>query len=509
MVLWVALSLAATVPILLADYSPSLDLYQWMFEGHLVSRVLDGTGIPDYYETRSSPVPNLAASVGIGLLNLLFPSDIAARVFLGSLILAFGFAFAFLSRSLQGKPTATEFVGIPWAFGYFLYMGFLSYMVSIAIAMVGIGLLHRFSERSEPIPLARAGALAVLGALLFLSHACGWLVFTLALAVYGIRAYWRHGTNKAARIFVCLIPSLLLLVWYLESASELSETRVYEAWSSKFQSLVHPLLLFLRIDPFPSIASIFWLNVLLLLLLAAVIILNLARSSGTSARQPLRMIAIVLAGLAFLLPFSWFAGLLRPDERLILPAVLLLIASLPMRDYSTGRGLLAAGLVIAIVSVHAFEHRQASGYLASIHRVTIENVSSEGRVLWLSVHTGDLTQNACGTSSRGYSMGIPVLQHFALARMTGDEEIVTDIFGTGLIAVREESRDEPDLTMDVRTPMMLHDDADFGSRIVAEYDMVIAVGCPEHIASAEYSLSAHFSPVVAETGLLIMASDDG
>src|SRR5204863_466841 len=123
---WVILSLAAIIPFAAVEFPPLYDYYHWLFQAHVLKALLVG-GAPSVepvsvlYGFNWTPVPNLAAPISIALLHLLLPLSVAGRVFLALCVLLFAYGFAYLVRSIQRQPTAIEFLGLLWAFGYFMY----------------------------------------------------------------------------------------------------------------------------------------------------------------------------------------------------------------------------------------------------------------------------------------------------------------------------------------------------------------------------------------------------
>jgi hypothetical protein len=79
-------------------------------------------------------------------LDVFLPAETSGRVLLALCVLVFGAGFRFLMRSVQGRPTATELLGPPLAYGSFLYAGYLSYVFSLGVAFFGIGLVHRLES---------------------------------------------------------------------------------------------------------------------------------------------------------------------------------------------------------------------------------------------------------------------------------------------------------------------------------------------------------------------------
>ena len=110
-------------------------------------------------------MPNLAAPVLIGLLNTVLPIEAAGQVFLVVTVLGFACAFGYLVRTIQQRPTAVEFLGFPWAMGFFLYKGYLSYAFGIAGMFVLVAMLappdptgRRADQRTDPARRGRRWA---------------------------------------------------------------------------------------------------------------------------------------------------------------------------------------------------------------------------------------------------------------------------------------------------------------------------------------------------------------
>src|SRR5439155_6688016 len=111
--------------------------YQWLFQGHVVSDLLFGANgtnsFAGVYSLDPVPVPNLAAPFTIAALNVVLPIEAAGQLFIVLTVLGFAGSYGYLVRTLQGRPTAIEYVGFLCAPGFYLYKGYLSYMVGLAI----------------------------------------------------------------------------------------------------------------------------------------------------------------------------------------------------------------------------------------------------------------------------------------------------------------------------------------------------------------------------------------
>jgi len=286
--LWLVLSVIAVLPIFIIEYAPLYDYYNWVYQGRIVADLLHAG--PDtyaaahhYYSPSRTPVPNSVAPFALGILTMIFSSDTAGRVFLAICVLFFAYGYAVLVRSIQGRPTVMELFGFPWAAGYFYYKGYESYLFSLPVAFIAIAWLHRICSRRAPSPSAlELLGLAVLGAVLFLCHLVGWGVFALALAAYSVTLLRRGERRSAALLVATAAPALAMLIAYtISRTQDHTVASVYYRHLGlsvdKLVSMMDPFTLFLRADPFDSIAPLFPANVIALALLALVALANVER----------------------------------------------------------------------------------------------------------------------------------------------------------------------------------------------------------------------------------------
>jgi hypothetical protein len=338
------LSAAVLLPFLVAEYPPLYDYYHWVFQGHilkaLLSNSVQGTeAVRSLYELKGTPTPNLAAPVIIGLLSVWLPELVAGRIFLILCALLFAFAFAYLVRSAQRRPTAIEFLGFAWAFGDFMYKGYHSYLFAVALALLAIGKTHRVFVHSSSGPKRTdLATLIALGMVAFLCHFLGWAVLALATAVYALWLARQHRRRDASLLVGTLLPSIIVLAWYILGESGRSDITFYDAVSTKLVSVITPLLLFMRTEPFQSPLPVFWTNLLALLLLAGTLAVNLGRPKGERVVQPLLFVGGVLFALALLIPVDDINEAVNPDERFAFAALLIILASIRYKEFTLERG---------------------------------------------------------------------------------------------------------------------------------------------------------------------------
>ena len=499
--LWGVVSLAAVLPLLLAEFLPLYDYYHWLYTGHLVTGLLfgahHGPSVAVAYTFMPVPVPNLAAPVGIGLLGGLFPRELAGGLFLALCVLTAAFGFAFLVRSVQGQRTAAEWLGWPWAFGYFLAKGYLSYLLGLGLVCVAVGVLHRTTAGATRAPSRRAlGLLALLGIGLYLAHLMAWGVLVAACGIYGL-LLWRRGAWRGALgLGATVLPALGLLGWYLLSPHGPTTLLIYPSLAEKALALIAPWQLFLRADPFPALVPVFWANVAGLALIAAVWLVLLGRPRLARGGRPLLGVSALLVAGAVLLPFAQVSDLIRPDERLLLPAVLLTLAACRYRAFRLGRGLLAVGCVVLILSLHIVEFQRAGKAMEDIDTATTAAIPRRASVLALTVYEWEVG-GACRRDPVGWSLGAPTLKWFALDRLAETRRQRTNLMETSLVIPRFDPATEgADLFVTQMTPEEVQAAA-LGARYATSYAYVEVFGCPADLSTAQHAFAPQYGPVTS------------
>jgi hypothetical protein len=175
------------------------DYAEWTYHGVLLRDVLQGH--PDAgYILKNYPVPNSMSTLGLGLLMLLMPWKIAAKVWLiGEACLGL-FAAIQLQRA-SGSLQGWKLWVLPAAmlFGTTFWGGFSDFNIGTYFAMLICALLFR---RAENLWLYTFLFLAV-----FFSHMIPFAFAVLALGLYA----WQ---NAKWRLAWSVVPTLLLSLWY-------------------------------------------------------------------------------------------------------------------------------------------------------------------------------------------------------------------------------------------------------------------------------------------------------
>ncbi len=485
--------MATSVALCSTTNVPFYDYYQWLYQGHVVSVLLFGSGAgagvtAGTYVLSPVPVPNLAAPVLIGLLNAALPIEAAGTVFLVLTALGFAAAFGYLVRTLQRRPTAVEFLGFPWAMGFFLYKGYLSYEFGVAATFVLVAVLHRSTRRAKSGPAtATLAAVTGLGLLLYLSHLLAWLMGGLAAILYAL-VFARRGNRRAAvQLVLGMSPGVVLAGWYVLAERGGTGTILYPSWQDKAIALTETFQFFLRLDPFPPAFPLLWVNALLAVALAALVLLpvDLPRFHRAITTRPVLWLSAILTTVAVVLPISMVNDLIKPDERFLAPAVLLAIAGLPYRRTRPRVPALGAALAAVVISLHIIEYTDVGTRIQQIDAAIDTTIPDQSRVLHLTV----ASRYGC-TPSGGLVTGVPVLKWFAVDHTLEGGPPGVNVEQTSLVHARDPARlDTTVLALD--TPDIPGADLPTGSA----YPYIEAIACGSDLTRIAHDIAADYRTV--------------
>jgi hypothetical protein len=199
------LTLAIAAALVLAPYPPLQDFAEWAYQGALLARLALASpgGLPGAEVWLvAHPVPNSLAQALLGLLSLLLPTTLAARVFLLGLLGA-GLAVA-LALARQRQPAAAGAFAVVLLVSVFCNATFWNGYVNYQLAL----LLFAAWFLLPPARRAEAGPILGYGLAIFLSHAT---VFAAFGVLVGARGLLRRRFRAAV---LGLGPMMLLGAWY-------------------------------------------------------------------------------------------------------------------------------------------------------------------------------------------------------------------------------------------------------------------------------------------------------
>ena len=205
LVLATASLLVAAAILLSSSAAPILgDYVEWVYHGVLLRDALQGHPNPAYL-LKTYPVPNSLTTVGIGLIMLVMPWKLAAKLWLIA-GMALGLAAACRLQAASGRRQAWPIIVIAASalLGITFWCGFTNFLLGTYLAMWFCASLLRGGESRR--------LYAALLVLLFFTH---MIPFGFAILVLGLYA-WQ--TGRWGMLFQTL-PALVLCLWYFAGRS--------------------------------------------------------------------------------------------------------------------------------------------------------------------------------------------------------------------------------------------------------------------------------------------------
>jgi hypothetical protein len=339
---------AHSVPPSMADYA------NWTYQGVLLARHI--TGFTDAsHLLKPYPVPNSAATLGIGFFALFLPWVIAAKAWLCVQLLVTWYALRHLASTLGASAAVwsivpqAAFLGVNW------WYGFVNFELGIAWVLLTASLLLR---RVRGVG-GRDAWIGVVLVLAFLTHMipfafCALLVLLYARQTGRWRVLWQ------------VVPSAALSLWYLlgryvlerdadGQAGMVSAVRNYSAafWAYKANSYAKSFgfvdpdgELAVRFFGLPLFLLLFAANMLVCALLAWIIFEAARRAFRDGAQERFLWTGVLVLIPLYLLAPGTALGVSDPGSRLLQVGLGLALV-LGCRD--DGRLVrIAAGLAISL-----------------------------------------------------------------------------------------------------------------------------------------------------------------
>lgn len=397
---------AAIVPLWVGRWLPFLDLPQHLGLAAIVSRLGDpAAGYQRWYALGPIVTPYWGYLAPMRLLAAALPIEIASKVLLSLYAAAVPLAAGWVLRGFGRDPRWAVFT-LPLVYNTNVFFGFASFVVSIPVFLVALGLTDRYLSSDRPSGGATA-AVAAAAAIVFLCHAQTYLLYglcTLVLAaIHARRGRW------IARGLAFLPSVVLFAAWAVPAflvhggPRPVAHTVHYQTYGSlrHLGARYEPLGEILSRIPERTVGSfndgsdqVLAAAALVALLLAVALAHGDGSDRGRGGRAAIaarrgELLTIVVLASYLLLPME-VAGQWYLAPRYLVFAALL--APSFVRGPVTGRGLLLSGAaVIGILSLAnvAEKIRAFQGQVGPYERIEAV-LEPGGRVLGLPFDNGSL-----------------------------------------------------------------------------------------------------------------------
>jgi hypothetical protein len=324
-----------------------------------------------------------------------------------------------------------------------------------------------------------------------------WSIAFLATLVYAVLMLRRGQRQQAVWLALTLLPALVMLAWYTIAKHGGSGISFYNSLSDKGLSLVEPLLLFLRLDPFPAAFPLFWANLLLGLLLVGVVFANLNWPALKQKQfsRPALVLGGLLAAAAVFIPIANINDLIKPDERFTLPALLITLVALPYKKFSLRRGLLLGAIVLVVLGLHLVEYVAVGQAMRRIDVATETSIPANEPVLSMAI----AVKGGC-VPGAGPSIGVPTLKWFGVDRNLEVGQLRVNFDQTSFVYSKFDQKTHPGLTVLDSVP------AQFLAQVLpssSTYRYIEIFACQADLQTAKQNLAPQYSAINEGEGFAI------
>jgi hypothetical protein len=291
------------------------------------------------------------------------------------------------------------------------------------------------------------------------------------------------------------VPALALLAWYTAASRDVGHLTLYPSLRDKALSLAETVQFFPRLDPYPGVVPTFPAQALATLALLGLVGCGVRWATLRAAvLDPPAVAALVLAAIAVLDPIGNVNSLTKPDQRLLFPAILLLLAALPWRPLRPRTAAAATGVVLATLLLHGVAWISLDAPLQRAYTALDAAVPVGAAVTTVAVPA----EGGCAPEPMP-SIGIPALKWFDVHRMLAHHQVRADLQETSAVVLRFDPRAEPGLTT-----LSTAAHAAPGAVSAAPASFVEVFACPADVASVVGGLAPHYATVAAGEGYAVL-----
>lgn len=202
-------ALAAAVPLLWPRIPPLADVPGHMASYH-VSTAIDGSAaLQRYFDFHWQLVGNLGVDLLVVPLTALVGVELATKLVVLAIPVLTALGLLLIARQAHGRLPATAFAALPLVYNHPFIFGFVNYSLSAALALLGLALWMRWPAGRRPI--VRAATFAGVAAIVWLSHAIGWVMLGAMCGAAELAARRAGGATWPRTLVGTVVACLCLL----------------------------------------------------------------------------------------------------------------------------------------------------------------------------------------------------------------------------------------------------------------------------------------------------------
>ena len=326
-------------PLIFITFPPFLDYYSHLARVHITSNIDD---FSEFYAINKTIPPNVSFDVIVRAFLKIVSIETAGWLFLVSVIVVQATGIWILNGRLQGRQGVPigPIIGCAILYNFVLTMGFLSYLFALGLMLWMIWFWLLIRERSWWITLSLGSGAAIL---LYFAHLAVFGLYGIIIVGFELQQILRdHQKSVRERSYVFIksgIPFLVPTLLYITSFH--GDMHLVQYSQPFFLGKLYAIVGTLNTGSSPVYLSIAGLAIL------ATLALTLGRLRfSTSMILPIALLTLLFLGAP-----TTFAGNRYFDDRLPLPIVLLVCASVRVDFPSRGRTIIVMGALVAFLAI--------------------------------------------------------------------------------------------------------------------------------------------------------------
>lgn len=209
-------ALATAVPLILPRIPPLADLPGHMASYHVSTALDHSVVLQRFFDFHWQLIGNLGVDLAVVPLSALLGVELATKLVVIAIPVLTTLGLLLIAREAHGRTPASAFAALPLVYNRPFLFGFVNYSLSAALALLGLALwLHWPGERR---PFVRAATFAAVAAVVWLSHAVGWVMLGAMCGAAEIAtrradgATWVHALVAAVIRCLGLLAPIVLIV---------------------------------------------------------------------------------------------------------------------------------------------------------------------------------------------------------------------------------------------------------------------------------------------------------
>ena len=239
-----AMIVLAMVPLIYPPFPPLVDLPGHMGRYYVAAHIGDSPTLGQWYDFHWHPIGNLGVDVLVVPLTKLLGVEYATKLVVMTIPALTVAGLLWVAREVHNRLPPTAAFALPLAYGHPFLYGFVNFALSMALALLALGLWLRLGRLGKT--RLRTLLFVPISFVVFFAHTVGW--GTMGLLIFSAEAvrqhdrglsWWRAGLRAAWLAAGLALPVLIVLLWRTEAQG--GHTFGWFIWIRKAEFLLRVL----------------------------------------------------------------------------------------------------------------------------------------------------------------------------------------------------------------------------------------------------------------------------